>query len=116
MSALLLFRTSDAAEQDHLPATVLSGAPATRFRICAEGENGRLSAGIWQAETGSWRVSYDEWEFCHVISGRAELAEDGQPPVSVGPGDSFVVSAGFRGVWTVIEPLTKHFVILDPPA
>ena len=98
------------------PNAVLSGDPQPRFAVVAEGEQGRLSAGWWTADIGSWQVRYDEWEFCHILEGRAELAEVGCPPVLAGPGDSFVLSAGFQGTWTVLERLTKHFVILNPPA
>lgn len=116
MSRITLFRTSEADQHSDVPAMVLTGAPETQYRIYATGENGRLSAGIWHATVGSWRVVYEEWEFCHVLQGRATLIEDGCVPVSVGPGDGFTISAGFRGIWDVVEPLTKHFVILDPPA
>ena len=116
MSCVTLFRTSEAEERTDLPAAVLTGAPETRYRVHATGENGRLSAGVWHAGIGSWRVVYDEWEFCHVLQGRATLIEDGCDPVSVGPGDGFTIAAGFRGIWDVVEPLTKHFVILDPRA
>jgi uncharacterized protein len=116
MSRLALFRTAEVEVHAMRPADVLGGDPATRFGIIAEGEQGRLSAGWWTADVGSWRVSCDEWEYCHIVEGRAELAEEGRTPVLVGPGDSFVISAGFRGTWTVLEPVTKHFVILDAPA
>jgi uncharacterized cupin superfamily protein len=66
------------------------------------------------ATVGAWRVSYDEWEYCHILSGRMSLTPDGGAPVQFGPGDSFVIEPGFRGVWTVIEDMAKTYVIRLP--
>jgi uncharacterized cupin superfamily protein len=68
------------------------------------------------ATVGAWRVSYDEWEYCHILSGRMSLTPDGGAPVQFGPGDSFVIEPGFRGVWTVIEDMAKTYVIRLPGA
>lgn len=116
MTCFTLFSTSRADLQQDVPAGVISGAPRASYRIHATTEGGRLSAGCWEAEVGSWRVTYDEWEFCHILGGRAILTEDGGAAVAVGSGDSFVIAPGFTGSWDVREPVTKHFVILDPPA
>ena len=116
MSRLTLFRTATTPEEADVPSIVVAGDPRTVYRVIATGEGGRLSAGVWRGTVGAWRVRYDEWEFCHVLAGRARLCEDGAPPVEVGPGDSFTLAPGFAGVWDVVEPLVKHFVILDPPA
>lgn len=116
MSALTLFRDGPAADTAHTPGGIVSGAPETRYAIHATSEHGRLSAGVWHATPGAWRVDYTEWEYCHVTAGRARLTEDGRPPIEVAPGDSFTLAPGFAGVWEVLEPMTKHFVILDPPA
>ena len=116
MTCLTLFRTSSAEQQHDVPAMIISGAPRTSSRVHATAEGGRLSAGYWEAEVGSWRVAYHEWEFCHIIAGFAVLNEDCGASVDVGPGDSFVIAPGFIGSWDVREPVTKHFVILDPPA
>ena len=35
--------------------------------------------------------------------------------VDFGPGDCFVVPAGFRGVWEVLEPARKFYAIYEPP-
>jgi len=111
---LTLFRDSAAAAEEHRPEAI-SGMPVTGLRIHHQSRDGRLSAGEWHASVGAWPVSYTEWEFCHVTTGRARLTEDGGTPVEVGPGDAFTIAPGFVGVWEVLEPMTKHFVVLDPP-
>jgi uncharacterized protein len=115
VSEVKLFRTSDAPDMQHMPEHVTYGKPETRYRIHGTGEGGRLSTGEWSATVGAWRVNYTEWEFCHIISGRGRLRADDGRVIDIGPGDSFTINAGFTGVWEVIEPITKHFVTLDPP-
>lgn len=113
---LVLFRDRPDAVETHIPEVIVAGAPVTRFAVHDTSGDGRLSTGVWHAGIGAWRVAYTEWEFCHVIAGHARLHEDGADPVEIGPGDSFTVQPGFAGVWEMIVPMTKHFVILDPPS
>ena len=71
----------------------------------------KVFAGEWSATAGAWRVSYDEWEFCHMLEGVCELvAGDGQT-LRFQAGDTFVIEPGFTGVWRVIEPMKKRFVV-----
>lgn len=113
---LALFRSAPLAFEPTGPAPerIVSGAPAG---VAADVHaDGRLFSGVWRSSPGSWRVAYDEWEYCHVTQGRARLHEDGAAPVDVGPGDSFILHPGFTGVWEVLEPIEKHYVILLPAA
>ena len=116
MSRLTLFRTSPVPEERATPTRVLEGAPETAFRVHATADGGRVSAGDWSATPGRWRVAYDEWEFCQIVTGHGELREDGAAPVAIGPGDAFVIAPGFAGEWVVFEAMSKRFVVLDPPA
>jgi uncharacterized cupin superfamily protein len=97
------------------PARVVAGAPAFDTLNLFEGENGRLFSGLWRASPGSWRVVYDEWEFCQINRGRARLIADDGASMEIGPGDAFILHPGFEGVWEVIEPIEKAYVILLPP-
>jgi uncharacterized cupin superfamily protein len=56
-------------------------------------------------------VAYDEWEFCHVLEGVCELTPDGGAPQRFKAGDSFVIEPGFVGVWRVLAPMKKRFVV-----
>ena len=51
------------------PDRLISGDPQFRTWNFDE-EKGGLYAGIWEATPGKWRIDYDEWEFCHILSGR----------------------------------------------
>lgn len=92
------------------PEKVLAGDPVhTTWN--AE-ERGGLYCGIWESTPGTWRISYDEWEYCRILSGRSILTEDGGAAQEVGPGDAFILRPGFRGTWEVIETTRKDYVIL----
>ena len=91
------------------PVKVLAGDPVhTAWNI---EERDGLYCGIWQSTPGKWRISYDEWEYCRILSGISVLTEDGSASVTVREGDSFILRPGFKGTWEVIETTRKDYVI-----
>lgn len=89
---------------------LISGDP--QFRTWnAEEADGGLYAGIWESTPGKWRIEYDEWEFCHILSGVSVIAEDDGETRTVRAGDSFVLRPGFKGSWEVVETTRKEYVI-----
>ena len=102
----------DVSQDRPSPERLLSGDPITTAKnFFSDAERG-FHAGIWQSTVGSWRVTYNEHEFCHITSGRVRLRSDAQS-WEFGPGQSFVIPAGFTGIWEVIEPMSKLYVILE---
>lgn len=89
---------------------LISGNPKFRTWNAEEAPNG-LYAGIWEATPGTWRIVYDEWEFCHILSGVSVITEDGGEARTVRAGDSFVLRPGFKGTWEVLETTRKEYVI-----
>jgi uncharacterized cupin superfamily protein len=99
-------------EEAPVPAErVVEGEPRTITRIdYTQGD--KIFAGEWSASVGAWRVKYEEWEFCHMLEGACELVGDDDGAVQrFGPGDSFVIEPGFAGMWRVLEPMKKRFVV-----
>jgi uncharacterized cupin superfamily protein len=92
----------------------VSGQPVTRTWNLDESEDGKGFSGVWEATPGAWRVIYDEWEFCQILSGVSILHEDGGDPRTVRAGDSFILRPGFTGVWEVVETTRKAYVIRLP--
>ncbi|HHZ09208.1 MAG TPA: cupin domain-containing protein [Rhizobiales bacterium] len=92
------------------PDRLVSGAPAFRTWNVEDTGDG-LYAGIWEATPGKWRIAYDEWEFCHILSGVSVIAEEGGAARTVKAGDSFVLRPGFKGTWEVVETTRKEYVI-----
>ncbi len=89
---------------------ILAGSP--KFRTWnIEERDGGLYAGIWESTPGKWRIEYDEWEFCHILSGVSVIAEDGGEARTVRAGDSFVLRSGFKGSWEVLETTRKEYVV-----
>ena len=93
-----------------LPERVISGTPIHRTWNVEEAEGG-LYAGIWESTPGKWRIEYDEWEFCHILSGVSVIEEEGGASRTLRAGDSFVLRPGFKGTWEVIETTRKEYVI-----
>jgi len=96
------------------PDRVIDGTPTTMSWTLNESADGKTFAGVWEATPGAWRVSYDEWEYCAIVSGESELTRDGYPPRRLRPGDHLVIEPGFEGVWRVIAATRKTFVVRLP--
>ena len=89
---------------------LISGDPQFRTWNVEEADGG-LYAGIWEATPGKWRIEYDEWEFCHILSGVSVISEDGGAAHMLRAGDGFVLRPGFKGTWEVVETTRKEYVI-----
>ena len=113
----LVHRVSGAGarlEEPVSPERVIEGAPVSSTAV--EYDMGDLCAGEWRASVGAWRVRYDEWEFCHLLEGACELVADDGQVQRFDEGDSFIIEPGFSGIWRVLAPMRKRFVIRSPQA
>jgi uncharacterized cupin superfamily protein len=112
MTFYLAVDTHSVAAEDGVPPAdrVLEGAPTFKTWNVEEQEGG-LYAGTWEATPGKWRISYDEWEFCHILSGVSIITEEGGEAHTVKAGDSFIFRPGFKGIWQVLETTRKTYVI-----
>jgi uncharacterized cupin superfamily protein len=103
--------TGGAVETNPIAADrVIDGAPVETTKLEYE-RDGKTYVGEWSASVGAWRVKYEEWEYCLMLEGICELVADGGAPQRFNVGDSFVIEPGFAGVWRVIAPMKKRFVI-----
>lgn len=92
------------------PERVISGDPVhTTWNV---EDRGCLYAGLWHSTRGAWRISYDEWEYVHILEGVSVLTDAEGTQTTLRAGDSFVIRPGFSGIWTVEEPTLKDYVIL----
>jgi uncharacterized protein len=97
------------------PSKLISGDYLTTTWNHFTGENNRLYCGVWESTPGKVSVSYDEWEFCHIMSGVLELqAQGSRKKHRFKKGDAFIIPAGFKGTWTTLKKVRKHYVILLP--
>jgi uncharacterized cupin superfamily protein len=78
-------------------------------------EQSGVSAGLWECEVGTWRIAFAEGkdEFFHVLEGRIRITNAAGIPKEFGPGDGCVIPGGFSGLFEVLEPVKKHYVIVE---
>jgi uncharacterized cupin superfamily protein len=93
------------------PERVISGKPVQRLWIVHEDESGQFCVGKWACDGGAWRVVYTEHEYCEMLSGCIRITDEGGQVRDVRAGDRFVVAAGFRGTWEILEPASKIFAV-----
>ncbi|MFB9224057.1 cupin domain-containing protein [Paracoccus cavernae] len=91
--------------------TKIEGNPTMRYWIQHSSQDGSVISGTWEATTGTWRAHYQFYEFVHLIEGRITITPDDGAPVTLNPGDAFVVEPNFKGTWTIEAPVRKHFAI-----
>ncbi len=71
---------------------------------------GLFSSGLWACTPGQWTVEYDEVEYCEMLSGLCVMRDARGVEKVLRAGDRFVIPAGFRGTWEVVETCRKVFV------
>lgn len=95
---------------------LVSGHPSQAVANAYSSDDGRFHAGVWEGDIGAWRVRYTEHELCHMLAGKVRMTgEDGSETVVVA-GDSFVIPAGYEGIWEVLEPARKLYAVYEPEA
>jgi len=93
---------------------LVSGNPVTRVSNYFNDRSQQFFAGRWSATRGKWRVRYSENELCVMTAGRVVIESDSGERGTFGPGDAFVVPAGFAGTWEVLEDCSKIYAIFEP--
>lgn len=94
------------------PDKHVSGSAAATTWNAFSNAAGRFHVGHWSADPGIRTVRYTEDEFCLILEGRVRLdGPDGT--AEFGPGEAFVIEAGFLGTWEVLEPMTKLYAIAE---
>jgi uncharacterized protein len=96
------------------PDRLLKGDPEQIVRNYFSDRTGQFFAGVWESTPGRWRVRYSENEFCHITRGRVRIEDAAGRHWTFAAGDSFVIPAGFSGVWEVQEAASKLYVIFEP--
>lgn len=116
MPHIYSFAKQDTEHFDFAPAPekILIGSPQQKVENIYTGSNGAFSVGVWEGEIGKWRVSYSEEEYCELLEGVVEVASSDGVTKRFKAGDRFVIPAGFKGTWEVLEKARKVYVIYEP--
>jgi uncharacterized cupin superfamily protein len=99
----------DPREDTPSESSVISGSPRFKSWNLDEAAGG-VSSGIWEATPGKWRFENDHWEYCRILAGVSVITEEGGETHTVKAGDSFILRAGFKGTWEVVETTRKDYV------
>jgi uncharacterized cupin superfamily protein len=95
------------------PERLLSGTPRQTIANYFSDQTQQFHSGIWSSTRGRWRIRYSESEFCCLTQGRVALENAAGQRWEFGPGEGFVVPAGFEGSWEVIEDCTKFYALFE---
>lgn len=100
------------------PQRLVSGNPQRCTRAAYDSADGVCSAGIWACEKGAWRIAFADTkdEFFCIRHGRVKLIAENGHAEEFGPGEAAIIPAGFRGIFEVLEPVEKYYVIVDRAA
>ncbi len=120
MQKLIAFSgATSAPSYDHpRPERLVAGNPLRTTWEHYSNASGEVSCGVWSCEIGAWRIVFDERsdEYFHVLSGRIRISDVAGNATEFGPGDACVIPAGFTGTFEVLEPVTKHYVMIKRKA
>ena len=114
MTSIVAFSDPGPAPEEAAPDRVLAGTPRTRTRNCYTDSTSHFFAGIWESTPGKWRVEYSEHELVQLLAGRVVLTDERGHERRFGPGDVFVIPAGFTGTWETVESVRKIYAIFQP--
>jgi uncharacterized protein len=113
-AAIVSFRHPVPSEES-APASerVIAGTPRQTIANHFTDSTRQFFAGRWSSTRGKWHVRYTENELCHITKGRVRIEASSGTVETFGPGDTFVVPAGFEGTWEVLEDCSKVYAIFE---
>ena len=92
---------------------ILKGEPDQAVYNHYSSPCGQFAAGVWEGEVGQWTVNYTEHEYCEIVQGVSVLRDEDGGAKTLRAGDRFVIPAGFKGTWEVLEPCRKIYVMFE---
>jgi uncharacterized cupin superfamily protein len=106
--------TANPGEHIAKPTSTTPGQTEVSLRVW---EGNDVTTGIWEVTPGTFTATREGYnEICQILSGTATITEADGGSFEVGPGSLFVTPAGWRGTWSVHEPLRKMWVVHNLPA
>jgi uncharacterized cupin superfamily protein len=109
------FSQASVEPERYLPAQekILKGHPEQTLYNHYNSPCGQLNAGVWEGEVGQWTVNYTEHEYCEIVQGVSVLRDEDGNGKTLRAGDRFVIPAGFKGTWEVLEACRKVYVVFE---
>ncbi|MEE4664685.1 cupin domain-containing protein [Pseudomonas alliivorans] len=115
IESIVDFSEASTAAEHYRPAPekVFKGDPQQTVYNHYNSPCGQMNAGVWQGEIGQWQVNYTEHEYCEIVQGVSVLRDDQGRAKTLRAGDRFVIPAGFKGTWEVLEACRKIYVVFE---
>ncbi|AGW90858.1 MULTISPECIES: cupin domain-containing protein [Cupriavidus] len=82
------------------------------FKVDLEGA-GQNRTGLWECTVGSYERQVEEAEVMHILAGECLFTPAGGTPIRIKAGDTLFFPANTTGIWEILEPLRKVYVILQ---
>ncbi|WP_375212138.1 cupin domain-containing protein [Aquabacterium sp.] len=100
------------------PDRLVQGNPRRQTWPLYTSADGVTTAGIWACERGMWRIVFasNKEEYFFVLEGHVRLHDPHGQAVDVRAGEGAVIPAGFEGAFEVVQPVRKHFVVVERPS
>jgi uncharacterized cupin superfamily protein len=108
--------TTPAERYRPAPEKLLKGDPEHALYNHYGSPCGQLNAGVWEGDVGLWEVNFTEHEYCEILQGVSVVRDLDGNEKTLRVGDRFVIPAGFRGTWEVLEPCRKIYVAFEQKA
>ena len=88
----------------------LDGPMSHRGKVFWQSEDGKVSCGLWEVDAGRFSCVFDgEGEMVHVVKGTIVATEESGETLTLGPGDVYTFTPGWKGIWEMREPMRKFF-------
>ncbi|WP_040260310.1 cupin domain-containing protein [Pseudomonas massiliensis] len=105
--------TPDPVRYQPAPEKIIAGQPDQAVFNHYSSPCQQFSAGVWEGAIGQWTVNYSEHEYCEILQGVSVIRDEAGGARTVRAGDRFVIPAGFKGTWEVLEPCRKVYVVFE---
>lgn len=93
-------------------AEPLSGEILVRGKVEFTDKDRTIISGIWESDPGVSRWEFTtRGEIIHVLEGIMVVHEDGGEPRELTSGTAAFFPLGWKGTWTVVEPVRKFYVV-----
>jgi uncharacterized cupin superfamily protein len=97
------------------PERLVNGNPQRTTWNHYSNASGEVFSGVWSCTVGSWRIEMGptEDEFFFVTQGSCCLTDESGVALTAKAGESLLIPAGFKGIFAVLEPMQKHYMIVE---
>lgn len=109
---LIMFTKDNVVEHvATIPVKVLDGEPRTNVWRNFVHPGGKMQAGVWDCQAGTFELScHTSTEMCVIIEGEATIENAAGELVEVKAGDAFIIPQGMKNIWHVQNYVKKYYL------